>query len=216
MVFACRLFAKLAECIGMKKPAFIRGKQIMPMGRDRVKWFLPAGFLGWLTVCIGMKKPAKGGWSGTVFGLTLFGKLTDRLSMKKGQVVVFEQVMLFAVGIVIFIVAVTAFSLYQQSFVSTGVERQLDSVKDVLVAKILLLSEGGNASVLVDIPQNLGGELYGINLTQAGLNVSAPFISKWKGSNLYGINKTHTLSGFAPSVRGRVLVKKEGSTIFIQ
>ena len=63
---------------------------------------------------------------------------------KKAQSLVLEQVLLFAIGIAVFIACVGIFIIYQNSFVAMSSDDQLKQVKDFVVSNILKLSNREN------------------------------------------------------------------------
>lgn len=129
----------------------------------------------------------------------------------KAQSLIFEQVMLFAVGIFIFIVCFAIFTAYQSHFLSVSVNDQLEEVRNAIVFNILKLSEKDDmveSIITLPIPKNVGSEGYKVELSENGLNVTAFFSGISKFSNLYGLNESFELNGKAMSTNGRVIIYK--------
>jgi hypothetical protein len=76
-----------------------------------------------------------------------------------GQSLVFEQVLLFGIGVAIFVALFAVFTMYQNYFASVNLNNQLDEVKDLIVSNIMKLVEKGNvtAYVSMDIPRSALG-----------------------------------------------------------
>jgi len=134
----------------------------------------------------------------------------------KGQILVFEQVMLFSAGVAIFIVLFTFFTIYQEYFVSVGIEDQLNSVNNWITSNILKISSRQNSSIILPIPKRIGNEIYMIKLDNNGLNVTNMALDITKTSNIYGLGKLFNLSGRVLSTGGRILIYKKGNEIILK
>lgn len=139
--------------------------------------------------------------------------------VRKGQVQVFEQVLLFMIGVLIFIVCFASFSAYESYFVTTGNEDQLIQVRDYIAYAIVKASEGWDTTDLyatLDLPKTIGGELYTVKLSPKGLNVTAMSSMKSKFTDLYGLNLTTELvESEVPSSYGRIVLYKNGNKIIL-
>ena len=63
------------------------------------------------------------------------------------------------------------------------------------------------------IPKKIGDEIYSIELSDQGINVTALHSGITKRSNLYNLNETITLSGRVLSISGKVMIYKKGNEI---
>lgn len=137
--------------------------------------------------------------------------------MLSGQSLVFEQVLLFAIGVGIFVVLFAAFAVYQNYFVSINLHNQLDEVKDVAVLNVLKLIEKENvtAHVVVEIPRRISDEGYEIVLSNNGLNVTSLLTGISKFSSLYGLNESYNMSGSVMSIFGRFIIYKKENKIIL-
>ena len=137
----------------------------------------------------------------------------------KGQINVFEQVMLFLISVLIFLACLMAFSSYQQYFISTGNSDQLVLVRDYIAYSIIKASEAGNETesyTTLYIPKVIGSETYIIRLSPAGLTLDMPFSKETKSTNLYGIGSSMELgTSDVSSSYGRVILYKDGNKIII-
>jgi len=134
-----------------------------------------------------------------------------------GQSLIFEQVMLFAIGVAIFVALFAVFMVYQNYFASVNLQNQLDEVKDVIVSNIMKLSEKKNVSayIVMDIPREISEEGYEIILSDKGLNVTSLITGVWKFSSLYGLNESYNLTGRVTSVLGRFIIYKKENKIIL-
>ncbi len=134
-----------------------------------------------------------------------------------GQSLIFEQVLLFGIGVGIFVVLFAAFAVYQNYFVSINLHNQLDEVKDVVVLNVLKLIEKENvtAHVVVEIPRRISDEGYEIVLSNNGLNVTSLLTGISKFSSLYGLNESYNLTGSVMSIFGRLIIYKKENKIIL-
>jgi hypothetical protein len=144
---------------------------------------------------------------------------TSKVGRKKGQTMVFEQVMLFAIGVMIFIICFASFSAYQGYFVETGNEDQLNQVLNYIGYAIVKNSEGWNGTesyISIKIPKTIGGEMYSIRLYDNGLNITMLPSMKTAFSGLYGLNRTTGMvDSEAMSASGVIVLYKNGNKIIL-
>ena len=139
---------------------------------------------------------------------------------RKGVSLVFEQVLLFMVGVMIFAACFVTFSLYQQQFTERISQDQLNEIRDSVSFVVLDFSSRGqqvNTSTSLDLPDRVGGNGYIIELNSSGLFVYTigPDMRE-SFSPLYGINHSVSLSGRFSSVHGReLLIYKNENEIII-
>jgi len=142
------------------------------------------------------------------------------MGIKKGQTLVFEQVLLFTIGVAIFIASFALFSMYQSSYMSVMKWDQLKAVKEYMVSNIIEISEKHefDSSVMLEIPKRIGNDYYRLTLSPNGLNISvlAGNERDYDFSSLYGLNNSYNLSGSVTSDRGKVIIYKIGNSIKLQ
>lgn len=141
-------------------------------------------------------------------------------SGRKGQAIIFENVLIFTIGVAIFVVCYAIFNIYQYTYFNpVGTGDQLEGTRDLIASHILLLAEKpANSTFVLDIPESVGPESYTIRLSPDGLNLtSALGISK--ASPLFGLAGAFDLSTRPPagilSSEGRITLKKAGDQIYI-
>jgi len=135
---------------------------------------------------------------------------------KKGQSVVFENVLIFTAGVAIFILFYTVFTIYQTHFTSVGIDSQLAEIRDYISTHIILMAgkENINSSVTLKIPRTVTTELYEIELYQTGLNVTSSTTHIRKHSNLYNLSVV-LVPKRIPSSSGKITIYKKGNRINI-
>jgi len=134
-----------------------------------------------------------------------------------GQSLIFEQVLLFGIGVGIFVTLFVAFGVYQMYFSDMSVNNQLSEIKDVVVLNIIRLTEKENvtANFMMEIPRRVGDEGYEITLSNSGLVVRSLISDVTKTSSLYGLNETYNMSGSVMSVFGRFIIYKKENKIIL-
>lgn len=134
----------------------------------------------------------------------------------KAQVLIFEQVMLFVIGVGIFVVCFVVFITYQDYFLSVSVNDQLENVRNLISFNILKLSEKEDeveSFITLPISKNVVGEAYKIELSENGLNVTSLVSGISKFSNLYALNESFNFSGKVVSTVGRIIIYKKEKRI---
>ncbi len=136
----------------------------------------------------------------------------------KGVVLVFEQVMLFTIGLIVFMACFVVFSSYQLYFTNTVSQNQYDQVGEMVASQIIMLSENQavNSSVMVKVPESIGNQRYYIRLSQAGINITPFEAGRGSFTPLASINKSMLISGVFSTMHGReFLIYKRGDQIII-
>src|SRR3989338_7917450 len=80
---------------------------------------------------------------------------------RSGQTVVFEQVLLFAVGIVIFLACFAVFSIAQGYYTDAAARDQMGQVRELIAGEVQALAGGGNSSngsAELAVPREVQGE----------------------------------------------------------
>lgn len=140
------------------------------------------------------------------------------LFRKKAQVPIFEQVLLFLLGVTIFVVCFAVFSIYQNHFIYIGISDQLDEVKTLVISNIVKLANRENeteSEITMEIPRHVGNEPYRIELSQNGLNIITLVTNISRSSSVYNLNYSINLNGIVSSMSGKVVIYKKGNEITI-
>jgi hypothetical protein len=138
----------------------------------------------------------------------------------KGVSLVFEQVLLFMIGVMIFSACFVTFSLYQQQFTGEISQDQLNEIRDSVSSAIIDLSSREtdvNTTMRRDLLPKIGDAGYVIEINSSGLFVYTlgPYRTE-SFSPLYGINHSMSLSGRFSSIHGReLMIYKNGNEIII-
>ncbi|MCX6818016.1 MAG: hypothetical protein NTU57_04100 [Candidatus Aenigmarchaeota archaeon] len=135
---------------------------------------------------------------------------------RKGQMLVFEQVLMFTIGVTIMIMAFALFTMYQNYYTSSTASDQMTEVKEYVLSSIIKACENRDANVtmILTIPKTVSNSFYKISLSNAGLNVTLePSSGSGDFSPLYGLNETFVFSGMAISDLGKVVVYKNGNLV---
>ncbi|MBI4173803.1 MAG: hypothetical protein HY519_03735 [Candidatus Aenigmarchaeota archaeon] len=126
---------------------------------------------------------------------------------------VFEAVLIFALGIAIFGLASITFSGYQQHFERVALEDGMRQTATLVAAHAgMLARKDGVASVTVRVPPRIAGQLYTIELSGASARLSA---SQYSATVAVGAGPGQRLSGKAASNAGRITIYKKGEQITI-
>jgi len=143
----------------------------------------------------------------------------SRARRRKGQMLVFEQVMLFAIGVAIFAICFASFSAYESYFAETGNADQLDQVRDYVAYAIVKSSEGlgvTSSYFTIQIPKSIGGEIYRVSLSPLGLNVTALPSMKYSFTSLYNLGETTEFrESEVMSTSGMIVLYKNGNKIIL-
>jgi hypothetical protein len=137
---------------------------------------------------------------------------------KKGVSIVFEQVLLFMIGLTIFIACFSMFRSYELYFSESITANQFEEVGEWIASKIVGFSERAdiNSTVRISIPKLLGNEYYEINLTQRGLKITGFLSGRSVFLPLSGINQSFSLSGgFSTAHGSEFVIYKKGNQIII-
>lgn len=134
---------------------------------------------------------------------------------RKGQMLVFEQVLMFSIGVAIMIMAFALFTMYQNYYTSSTASDQMTEVKEYVLSSIIKACESeANVTMILTIPKTVSNSFYKISLSNAGLNVTLePSSGSGDFSPLYGLNETFVFSGMAISDLGKVVVYKNGNLV---
>jgi hypothetical protein len=137
---------------------------------------------------------------------------------RKGASLVFEQVIVFMIGVFIFLSCFSIFNSYEAYFSQTIIQEQLEGVSEMVVSSVVGLSASSemNATIRISVPQFVGNEAYRINLTQSGLEITTAITGKEVFVPLSRINKSLSLGGAFSTVHGsEFMIYKRGNQIII-
>jgi len=133
----------------------------------------------------------------------------------KAQTLVFENVLLFGIGVAIFVLCYAVFTSYQLYFSGVGNIDQMNRIKNIITSNVLFLEEKktANSSIIIKIPKKIGGQIYKIKLSNDGINVSTS--DSYVFSSLYILDNSLYISGKTTSIKGKVTIYKRGNKIII-
>ena len=137
---------------------------------------------------------------------------------KKGVSLVFEQVMLFVVGVTIFLTCFSLFKSYEVYHTGNIMQDQMNEVSDMVGSTIFSISwnQDYNSTLKRSVPERVGNEYYSIRLTQSGINLTSHQTGKMLFRPLASINDSYTLSGGFSTLHGtEFLIYKKGNQIII-
>jgi hypothetical protein len=136
----------------------------------------------------------------------------------KGQNAVFEQVLLFAIAVAMFVIAFGIFQMYQNYYSSTALIDHTRSIRDMINNHILELTrmEELNASLTLGIPEELSGEYYLIKINNTELRVTTDVSGVTSASSLAALWVSgYEFFGETRSSRGEIIIYKRGYNIII-
>ncbi len=138
----------------------------------------------------------------------------------KAQSMVFERVMLFSIGVIIFVISFAVFASYDDFFVSSSMENQLSTLGNHISYSILRVAEkedNAEAKLHVDIPPRIGNEPYYIVLAGNGLNITTAVTHETRFFNVYGLNESYSLGGerILSTKTDSVMIYKKGKRIIL-
>jgi len=136
----------------------------------------------------------------------------------KAQTMIFERVILFFAGVVIFVICFAVFLSYQSYFMDVGSYDQLDQIGNHIKSSIIKAAKTGadtNVRMYVDIPPRIGNDDYAIEFSQNGLNLITA-TGKTGSFTFYGLNETFQFDNkrIVSTVR-KFLIYKNGNRIII-
>ncbi len=136
------------------------------------------------------------------------------MKKSKGQTLVFEQVLIFTMGVVILIAMYALFVMYQNFYTSATMSDHARQVKEYIASAVLELSKYDfNSSSVIEIPERIGGYIYKVELSNAGINIT--FVGKEFSdfSHIFNLGDIYELSGTAVSESGKIVIEKRGNKI---
>lgn len=137
---------------------------------------------------------------------------------KKGQTAVFEEVMLFGIGVGIFIASFFIFNYYQDVSLGITGEDHMNEMLQYISSTVMDISKSeGNVSVIISIPEKINNEFYSVTLNNTGLYIETIPDGFVVSSNLYGITDggINIIPATVASVSKKIMVHKKGNDIGI-
>ena len=137
----------------------------------------------------------------------------------KGISLIFEYVLLFMFGVMIFISSLSVFLNYQARFSDITLNDQLTLVGEYVGTNIINLVHSTDlnedSSLIVKVPKRIGNENYVIELSSLGLNLTSVETQTTKIHSLYNLSQSMNLSGRTLSAYGSVIIYKTGNQIIL-
>ena len=135
----------------------------------------------------------------------------------RGQSPIFEQVMLFSIGVAIFIACLSIFNIYEAYFTDIMMEDQLNEVEGFIISNILRLSKKDeNFSMALEIPRRILNQIYEVNLSDNGISITTMGSTAYVESGLYNLTESFEFSGSIISSYGKHIIYKKGNKIIIE
>ena len=139
------------------------------------------------------------------------------MGSRKGQTLIFEQVLIFSISVAIFAASFMVFSSYQGHYTSITSEDHMKEVKDFVTSNIIKIGESGdfNSTIIASIPQTIGSGPYDLVLTKDSLTINLDD-GRSDYFSMETLNKTFKLSGKMTSSSGTIVIYKTGDSIIIR
>jgi hypothetical protein len=141
---------------------------------------------------------------------------------RKGATFTIGQVLVFVMGVAIFLAMFFIFSNYQNHFIKINTHNQLDEAMEIVVSNLIKLSQKkGNTTTYIrmdfgegTLPEKIGNYDYWILFSQKNITIetSAGFSAS---SIMYGLNESLNISGRVFSSSGSFVIYKSGNRIII-
>lgn len=136
----------------------------------------------------------------------------------KGQTLVFENVIIFSIGVTMFIFSFVMFLNLQEYYRAVAIHDHMNKLENVLVANVIYVatSDEINVSVIVEIPETIGGEFYTVGFEDEKLYVDLESATVKKTSGLFNLGEDFDIvTGSIVSNRGKATIYKNGDRINI-
>lgn len=132
----------------------------------------------------------------------------------KGQTAVFEEVMLFGIGVGIFITSFMIFTNYQTTSLEITTQDHMTEILNYLSSTVLEISRTqGNVSRIVSIPDKIDNNYYMISFNNDGIGIEIIPDGRNVSSNLYGIQNSPNIiikENTIASISGKIIIYKKG------
>ncbi|MBN1896532.1 MAG: hypothetical protein JW789_02280 [Candidatus Aenigmarchaeota archaeon] len=136
----------------------------------------------------------------------------------KGQSRVFEQVLLFGIGVAIFVSSFAIFQMYQTEYTLTASDDQIRGIRDLVYNHIteMTINEDLNSSIVIKIPKQIGGEGYSISVDDDDLTVRMEKSGKLASTEMTSLSMLYSFSGETRSSGGEIIIYKRDYNIIIE
>jgi hypothetical protein len=141
---------------------------------------------------------------------------------RKGATFVIGQVLVFLMGVAIFLSLFFVFNNYQYHFVRINTDNQLDEAMEIVISNLIKLSQKkGNTTTYIkmefgegSLPEKIGSDDYWISFSSRNVTIeTSSGASTYSG--IYGLNESLDISGTVFSTSGSFVIYKSGDRIII-
>jgi hypothetical protein len=140
----------------------------------------------------------------------------------QGQVIVFENVIIFSMSVMLFIFSFMIFLNFQDYYKNVAIHDQLNKIENMVITGIITVAtdEDTNSSVVIKIPTTITNEHYDIGFYDGRLKVTLRDVEKVSnvfglGNPALGTEKPFDFSGRIASSKGKITIYKNGNQINI-
>jgi len=141
----------------------------------------------------------------------------------KGQTRVFEEVLLFAISIAIFVTCLSIFQMYQSHFGYISLTDQTRELGNIVHGHLLQMArlEALDASVVVPIPREISGESYSVSVNDTDITIvtertQTRYIGRLQMISDELEGAITGLSGQTSSGKGQIIIYKRGNNIILE
>ncbi|MHA2065801.1 MAG: hypothetical protein ACXABY_15615 [Candidatus Thorarchaeota archaeon] len=141
---------------------------------------------------------------------------------RKGTTFTVGQILVFVMGVAIFLSMFFIFNNYQNHFIEINTHNQLDEAMEIVVSNLIKLSQKkGNTTAYIrmefgegTLPERIGNYDYWISFSQKNITIetAAGFSTT---SAVYGLNESLAISGTVFSSSGSFVIYKSRDRIII-
>ncbi len=139
----------------------------------------------------------------------------------KAQIIVIEQVLLFGMGVAIFLICIMAFNIHNSYFSTIAANDQLNELSAVISSNIVKLSqleENTDSFITMDIPEKIANREYTIKLDSSGLEITLHGLEELsKSCSIFSLEQSDLIfkSGEVYSKSKMLMIYKKGNEIII-
>jgi hypothetical protein len=141
---------------------------------------------------------------------------------RKGASFAIGQVLVFIMGVGIFLTLFFIFNNYQAHFMQINTDNQLDEAMEIVISNLIKLSQKKGSTMTYirmefgegSLPERIGNDDYRISFSSKNITIetsSGDSIS----SSVYGLNESLDISGSVLSTSGSFVIYKSGERIII-
>jgi len=123
---------------------------------------------------------------------------------------------MFTIAVTIFIIYFATFTIYQEYYLTSGVNDQLTEIKSYMSTHILKVAvTDANTTTLLIVPRYVANERYKVELSDNGITLTSLSSMTTQQTSLLNLNKTISFSGQVTSGSGKITLLKRGNEIRI-